>query len=86
MSKIQARVPTVPTPDHLAGHLDEREVFEQVPAVGLQAAPVTAQHRADLLIDRGGLLIGENLLDRLDQRGVADDPPPSAKAVLAVMP
>ena len=62
-------------PDHLAGHLDQRELLQQVLAVGLQGALVFAQRLADLLIDRTGLLIGEDLLDRHDQRGVADDPP-----------
>jgi hypothetical protein len=37
-------------PDNLAGRLDQRELFQQVPPIGLQAAPVLAQHRADLLI------------------------------------
>jgi hypothetical protein len=68
-------VPTLPTPDHLAGRLDQRELLQQVLAVGLQDALVLAQHLADLLIDRTGLYVGEGLLDRLDQRGVADDPP-----------
>src|SRR5579859_2583151 len=47
----------------------------QVPPVGLQGAPVLAHHGADLLVDRGGLDIGEEVLDRDDRRRVADDPP-----------
>ena len=62
-------------PDDLAGHLDQRELLEQVPPVGLQGAPVLAQHAAQLLVDRVGLHVGEELLDRDDQRRVADDPP-----------
>jgi hypothetical protein len=59
-----------------ACHLDQREVPEQVPPVRLQAAPVLAQHRADLLVDRVGRHIGEDLFDGDDHRRVADDPPP----------
>src|SRR4051812_1977395 len=55
-------------PYHLAGHLEQREVSEQVLAVGLQGVPVVAEHRAHQLVQRRGLRIGENLLDRLDQR------------------
>ena len=62
-------------PDDLAGHLDQGELLEQVPPVGLQGAPVLAQHGADLLVDRVGLHIAEELLDRDDRRRVADDPP-----------
>ena len=35
-SAIQARVPTLPTPDHLAGHVDELELLEQVRAGRLE--------------------------------------------------
>ena len=63
-------------PDHLAGHLDQRELSEQVPPVGLQGAPVLAQHGAELLVDRIGRHIGEDVFDGHDHRRVADDPPP----------
>ena len=66
-------------PDDLAGHLDQGELLEQVPPVGLQAAPVLAQHGADLLVDRVGLHVGEDLLDRDDHRRVADDNNPSVR-------
>jgi hypothetical protein len=52
----------------------QREVPKQVLAVGLQGALVSAQHPADQLIDRAGLRFEEDLLERLDQRRVADDP------------
>jgi hypothetical protein len=50
-------------------------MLEQVPRVGLQGAPVLAQHGVHQLVDRVGLHVGEDLLDRDDQRGLADDPP-----------
>ena len=62
-------------PDDLAGRLDQRELLQQVPPVRLQRAPVLAQHRADLVIDRAGPHIGEELLQGDDHRRVADDPP-----------
>jgi hypothetical protein len=62
-------------PDYLAGQLDQGEVPDQVPAVGLQGALVLAQHLTDQLVDLLCLHIGEELLDRLDQRRVADDAP-----------
>ena len=42
-------------PDDLAGHLHHGELLEQVPPVGLQGAPVLAQHGADQFVDRVGL-------------------------------
>src|SRR5271169_47851 len=55
--------PDASHPDHLAGHLDQREVLKQVLAVGLQSALVFAQHAVQQLVDRAGLLIREDLLD-----------------------
>jgi hypothetical protein len=63
-------------PDDLAGHLDHREPFQQVPPVRLQAAPVLVQHGLQLLIQRVGLNVAEDLLDRDDHRRVSDDLPP----------
>ena len=63
-------------PDDLAGHLDHRELLEQVPPVRLQGAPVLAQDAAQLLVQRAGLHVGKHLFGGDDHRGVADDPPP----------
>ena len=51
-------------PDDLAGHLHQGELLEQVPPVGLQGAPVLAQHGADQFVDHVGLHVGEDLFDR----------------------
>jgi hypothetical protein len=56
--------------------LEQREVLQQMPAVGLQGTPVLAQHRPYRLIDLIDPHVGEDLLDRLDQRRVPDDPAP----------
>ena len=63
-------------PDDLAGHVDEAELLEQMAAVGLQSAPVGAEQSVDFVHDLVAFRRGWNeLVDRHDQRGVADDPP-----------
>ena len=57
----------------LAGDVDEAELLEQVPAVGLQGPPVLAEQRLQLGIDLAGFLLGEHLFDRDDQRWCADE-------------
>ena len=63
-------------PDDLAGHVDESELLEQMPAVGLQRPPVArSSRRAAASTVARSLLRRQQLLDRHDQRRVADDPP-----------
>ena len=61
--------------DHLAGKVDEPELFEQVTPVGLERAPVGADEVVHLLLKGLPLhLRRKELVDRNDQRRVADDP------------
>ena len=51
MRQIQARVPTLPTPDHLAGRVDVAEALEQLAPVARERAPVRADDAAEELLD-----------------------------------
>ena len=57
---MNARVPTLPTPDDLAGHVDDLEPLEQVAPVVLQRRPV----RAELVVDRVLDLVGGDAVHR----------------------
>ena len=60
--------------DHLAGHLAELVLLEQVPAVGRQALAVPAQELAEQLTRAARhSTLGKELLDRDDERRIADD-------------
>ena len=61
-------------PDDLAGHLDQRELLQQVPPVGLQGASVLAQHDAEQFVEGAGLHAGDwvvpELLNELAEKAV----------------
>ena len=57
--------------DDLARRVDVAEALEQVLAIALQRAPVAAVHAARELLD---IVAAGEVLDRHDQRRVADDP------------
>ena len=60
--------------DDLARQVDEPELLEQVAAVGLQRPPVGTNESAHFLLELVPLDLGrEELVDRDDQRRVADD-------------
>ena len=60
-------------PDDLAGRVDHPEVLEEVAAIGLERAPVSAQHDSQKLHDLVEIHPRGDVLDRLDERRVADD-------------
>ena len=68
---IQARVPTLPTPTTLRAACDVAKALQQMFAIALQRAPVAADHAPRERFDIAA--VGE-VLDRHDQRRVADDP------------
>ena len=61
--------------DDLAGHVGQAEVLEQVAAVARQRPAVAADHAPHEVEDLVSLHPLEQLLDRLDERRVADDAP-----------
>ena len=74
---MNARVPTLPTPDDLASDVDHLEPLEQVSPIGLQGRPVGTE----LLIQRVLQLVGGqtvarrvHIARRNDDRRLADDP------------
>ena len=72
-SAIQARVPTLPTPTTLRAKCDEPVVPEQPAALRRERLEVSAVHRVQPLPQLLVLGVRSELLDRHDQRGVADD-------------
>jgi hypothetical protein len=62
-------VPTLPTPDHLAGHPGQPEPAEQVLAVRRQGARVVADQGPEHAVVR----VSREFLYRDDQRRVGDD-------------
>ena len=66
--------PDAAYPDHLAGHLDEPEAVEEVAAIALETLAVTAEHLEDPLLELVGLILGDELRGRDQQRRIADDP------------
>ena len=60
--------------DHLAGDIDQPELLQQHPAVVLQRRAVAAHDLVQLLVDLIAADALEDLVDRLDQRRIADDP------------
>ena len=63
-----------PDADHLARHVDQRELLDQVPAVGLEGLRVRVQEVVELGIERVAVGVGEQLFDGHDQGWVAGDP------------
>ena len=62
--------------DDLPGHVDELELLQQMPPVGLQGPPVGPDQAAQLRLDLTALpALRQQVLDRDDQRRVGDDPP-----------
>ena len=62
-------------PDHLARHVLELELLEEVPAIGLQGLAVPAQHQTKAVLQDRGVDFGEQLTERDDQRRAVDEPP-----------
>ncbi|MDV7088303.1 hypothetical protein R4369_29475 [Rhodococcus opacus] len=60
--------------DHLVCHVGEGEVIEQVPSVDLEGAAVGGDQIVQSVEQQIGVESGE-LVDRDDQRWIADDPP-----------
>ena len=61
--------------DHLVRDVGEGEVLEEAPSIGLEGVLIDAEQVADMLEKRIDVEPGQ-LVDRDDQRRVADDPPP----------
>ena len=74
-SRIQARVPTLPTPTTLRATWTYSKRLEQLAAVGLQGAAVGPDQGAELAVDVVATRARrDELLDRHDQGRVRDDP------------
>jgi hypothetical protein len=74
MSTIQARAPTLADADDLARRVRVPVPLEQPSAVGAQGPAVGADDTAQELLQLGRLDSGRHVLDRDDERRVADDP------------
>ena len=74
-SAIQARVPTLPTPTTLRARSTKRNCSSRCRRSVSMRAPVGADQLVDLSLERFSLSLGgDQLVDRDDQRRVADDP------------
>ena len=70
MSTIQQRVPTLPTPTTLRAMSTKSELLEQGAAVGLEGPRVQVQRLADLRGEPVPFVVGEQVVDPLEQRRV----------------